>query len=70
LKLKLKSEPLKNIKLYLVAGLKYGYDIGVLILKTEKKLQINLNKAPHDFAVNYGVGVEIHFPLFILITRI
>ena len=62
--LKLKSEPLKNIKLYLVAGLKYGYDLGGNF-KTRKE-EGKPRQSPHDFAVNYGVGVEIHFPLFIL----
>lgn len=26
----------------------------------------NPQQSPHDFGVNYGVGMEIHFPLFIL----
>lgn len=62
--LKFKSEPLRNMKIYLVAGLKYGYDLGGN-LKDRKKPGIP-RQSPHDFAVNYGVGFEIHFPLFIL----
>lgn len=62
--LKLKSEPLKNIKLYLVAGLKYGYDMGTKFKDRRKPLMPV--QSPHDLGVNYGVGVEIHFPLFIL----
>lgn len=61
---KIKSEPLKDIKLYLVAGLKYGYDIGSNF-KDRKKIDQPIQKA-NDFGVNYGVGIEIHFPLFIL----
>jgi hypothetical protein len=64
LELKFKSEPLKNIKLYLVAGLKYGYDMGT---KFKARRDVNMPyQSPHDFAVNYGAGIEIHFPLFIL----
>ncbi len=61
---KIKSEPLKDVKLYLIAGLKYGYDIGSNF-KDRKKADQPIQK-PHDFGVNYGVGIEIHFPLFIL----
>lgn len=64
LEIKVKSEPLKDIKLYLIAGLKYGYDIGGNF-KDRKKPGIPKQLA-HDFGVNYGAGIEIHFPLFIL----
>jgi hypothetical protein len=47
-----------------VAGLKYGYDMGTNF--KDRKKQDKPKQSPHDFAVNYGVGVEIHFPLFIL----
>lgn len=64
LELKFKSDPLKNMKLYLVAGLKYGFDMGT---KFRDRKDSNMPKqSAHDFAVNYGVGIEIHFPLFIL----
>lgn len=62
--MKFKSEPLKDIKFYLVAGLKYGYDIGGNF-KVRKQADMPRQSA-HDFGVNYGVGLEIHFPLFIL----
>lgn len=62
--LKIKSEPLKDVKLYLIAGLKYGYDIGGNF-KARKSLDMPRLSA-HDFGVNYGAGIEIHFPLFIL----
>ncbi len=62
--LKIKSEPLKDIKLYLVAGLKYGYDIGGNF--KARRAADQPKQSAHDFGVNYGVGVEIHFPLFIL----
>lgn len=64
IELKIKSEPLKDIKLYLIAGLKYGYDIGGNF-KDRKRLDMPKQSA-HDFGVNYGAGIEIHFPLFIL----
>lgn len=61
--LKIKSEPLRDVKLYLIAGLKYGYDIGGNF-KARRDEDMPKMSA-HDFGVNYGVGMEIHFPLFI-----
>lgn len=66
LELKFKSEPLGNIKLYLVAGLKYGYDMGTKFQARKDPSKQIPKQSPHDFAVNYGAGIEIHFPLFIL----
>ncbi|MFN8238263.1 MAG: porin family protein [Chitinophagales bacterium] len=62
--MKFKTEPLKDIKLYLVAGLKYAYDLGGNF-KSRRDPDMPKQSA-HDFGVNYGVGMEIHFPLFIL----
>ncbi len=62
--LKFKSEPIKNVKLYLLAGLKYGFDLGEKF-KDRRRADVPQQSA-HDFGVNYGVGMEIHFPLFIL----
>ncbi len=64
IEMKFKSEPLRNIKFYVIAGLKYGYDIGGNF-KARKELDMPKQLA-HDFGVDYGVGIEIHFPLFIL----
>ncbi len=61
---KIKSQPLKDIKIYLVAGLRYGYDIGSEF-KARKQANMPI-QSPHDLAINYGAGLEIHFPLFIL----
>jgi hypothetical protein len=62
--MKFKSQPLKDFKFYVVAGIKYGYDIGGNF-KMRKSPDVPKQSA-HDFGVNYGAGIEIHFPLFIL----
>lgn len=62
--IKFKSEPLKDVKIYAIAGIKYGYDIGANF-KNRKDPDMP-HQLKHDFGVNYGVGLEIHFPLFIL----
>ncbi|HUM51635.1 MAG TPA: outer membrane beta-barrel protein [Chitinophagales bacterium] len=62
--IKFKSEPLKDVKIYALAGIKYGYDIGANF-KDRKKDNMP-HQLQHDFGVDYGIGLEIHFPLFIL----
>ncbi|MCB9033644.1 MAG: outer membrane beta-barrel protein [Chitinophagales bacterium] len=62
--MKFKSEAIKNFKVYLVGGLKYGYDLGAN-LKNRKFIDLPKQKA-HDLAANYGFGFEFHFPFFIL----
>ena len=67
IEIKFKSEPLKDVKIYALAGIKYGYDIGANF-KDRKRDQMP-QQLKHDFGVTYGVGIEIHFPLFILVPE-
>lgn len=64
IEIKFKSDPIKDFKVYVVAGMKYSYDIGSN-LSVRLKSFIPRQKAS-DLSVNYGVGLELHFPLFIL----
>ncbi|HNF48695.1 MAG TPA: outer membrane beta-barrel protein [Chitinophagales bacterium] len=68
IEIKFKSQPLRDIKVYAIGGLKYGYDIGGNI-NDRKKTGMPHQKL-NDFGVVYGVGLEIHFPLFILSPEI
>lgn len=62
--MKFKTEPLKDVKLYLIAGVKYGFDLGASFKgRKDRDMPLQLR---HDFGINYGVGMEIHLPLFIL----
>lgn len=67
LEIKFKSQPLKDIKVYAIAGLKYGYDIGANMNDRKRN---GFPQKKNDFGVVYGVGLEIHFPLFILSPEI
>ncbi len=62
--LKLKSDPIKDFKLYCFAGGRYGFDLAANSKARRAENLVKLSR--HDFAVDYGVGVELHFPLFIL----
>lgn len=62
--LKFKSDPIKDFKIYVFTGIKYGYDMAANAKARRAEDLIKLSK--HDLAVDYGVGFEFHFPLFIL----
>lgn len=62
--LKFKSDPIKDFKFYVVAGMKYGYDMAANAEARRAEDLIKLFR--HDLSAEYGVGMEIHFPLFIL----
>lgn len=64
IEIKFKSDPIKDFKIYVVAGMKYSYDIGSK-LSGRVKTFVPQQKA-NDLSMTYGVGLEIHFPLFIL----
>jgi len=61
---KFKSEPISNFKIYVLGGLKYGFDVASNSKARNAEELIKLSK--HDLAVDYGLGLEMHFPLFIL----
>lgn len=62
IELKFKTDPLKDLKIYVVAGMKYSYDIGANLQARIKTFMPQQKRS--DLSVTYGVGIEIHFPLF------
>jgi hypothetical protein len=68
LQIKFKSDPIKDFRIYVIAGMKYGLD---LASKSEARNAENIIKLNRfDLSVEYGVGFEINFPLFILVPEI
>lgn len=70
--IKLRSERINNIGLYLVAGAKYGYD---LASQKDAKHEDDLMKAlvklsRHDIATEAGFGIDYYFPYFRFSTEI
>ncbi len=64
--LRFKSEPYKDKRLFVVAGLKYSYDV-----QTNSKSRKSLLKiAPHDFQYEVGVGIQMFYPYFIFSPEI
>jgi hypothetical protein len=63
LQIRFKSEPIKNTRLYLIGGCRYDYD---LASNSNTRANTLLKVSKHDFSVDYGCGVMIYFPYFIM----
>lgn len=58
---KLKSERRKNVRMYVVGGVKAAVNVGNKKKGTAaSQMEINAN----DFAIEYGVGVDLFYPFF------
>jgi len=63
LQLRFKSDPIKNTRVYVIAGLRYDYDLASnSTARTTSILKVDKN----DMAAEYGVGLMIYFPYFIM----
>lgn len=59
-----KSKPYHDIRLFVVAGLKYSIDLSTSSNTRQAKEFVQLDM--HDLAVEFGVGFQVFFPYFIL----
>jgi len=59
-----KSQPLKDVRIYVIAGSRYDYDLAsnVKARRADDIVKVKQN----DVAVEYGIGIMIYFPYFIL----
>ncbi|MEM7106201.1 MAG: outer membrane beta-barrel protein [Bacteroidota bacterium] len=63
-----KSAPYKDIRLFVVAGVKYSYDVAS---NSRTRQAASLVKvSPSDFSVEYGFGIQFFFPYFIFSPEI
>ncbi len=58
-----KSEPYHDVRLFLLAGLKYSFDVASD--SRTKQAETLVRIAPNDFAFETGVGFQIFLPFFI-----
>lgn len=68
LQVRFKSEPIKDFRVYVIAGLRYDFDLASNVKARKADDIIKLNK--HDAAAEYGLGFMIYFPYFILSPEI
>ncbi len=58
-----KSEPYNDIRLFIIAGIKYSFDVASDSRTRQRDELVKI--APTDFAFEYGAGVQFFFPYFI-----
>lgn len=64
LQLRFKSDPIKDFRIYVIAGLRYDFDLASNVKARKAEDLIKVNR--HDAAGEYGLGFMIYFPYFIL----
>src|SRR5688500_7045505 len=69
LQLRFKSDPFHDIRVFVLAGAKYTYDLAsTAVLPEQAKRLIRIS--PHDYAVEVGAGCQFFFPFFIFSPEI
>ncbi|MFK7809107.1 MAG: porin family protein [Saprospiraceae bacterium] len=63
-----KSAPFNDIRLFMIAGLKYSYDVNGS--RNFRQADEFVKISPTNFAVEYGAGVQFFFPYFIFSPEI
>jgi hypothetical protein len=59
-----KSEPYNDMRIYVLGGIKYSFDIASKARRTEQDRILKIS--PTDFSVEAGFGFQFFFPYFIL----
>ncbi|MGH1436421.1 MAG: outer membrane beta-barrel protein [Lewinella sp.] len=63
-----KSAPYKDKRLFVLAGVKYSFDVASDSRARQAESLVKIS--PHDFALEYGAGVQFFFPYFIFSPEI
>ncbi len=63
-----KSAPYKDKRVFVIAGIKYSFDVASDARARRNESIVKIS--PHDFAVEYGAGVQFFFPYFIFSPEI
>jgi hypothetical protein len=65
-----KSAPYKDKRLFVIAGVKYTYDVASTSKTIQAQRGETLRITPTDFSVEVGAGVQMYFPYFIFSPEI
>lgn len=68
LQLRFKSDAYKDKKAFVIAGLKYAYDVQSNSKTRQSDTLIKIS--PHDFQIEVGAGMQFFFPYFIFSPEI
>ncbi len=68
--IRFKSAPYKDKRAFVVAGVKYSYDV-VSNSRVKQEVATELVQiSPHDFQIEFGTGMQFFFPYFIFSPEI
>ncbi|MGZ5243568.1 MAG: type IX secretion/gliding motility protein PorT/SprT [Bacteroidia bacterium] len=62
--MKFKSERHRNVRFYVIGGVKYSYDLGSDHKATRDPSDPQVIITPHTFSYEYGTGLDLYFPFF------
>ncbi len=63
-----KSAPYRDARFFVIAGIKYSFDVASD--SRTKQAETLVKIAPNDFSFEYGAGLQIFLPFFILTPEI
>lgn len=64
LEFRYKSKPIKDFRLFIMAGLRYDYDLNSNNKKRGQPTELKVKA--HDLCFEYGIGVQYYFTYFII----
>lgn len=65
-----KSDPFHDMRLFVLAGVKYTYDVASNARIRMEQAKRIIRISPHDYAVEVGAGCQFFFPFFIFSPEI
>lgn len=65
-----KSDPFHDMRVFVLAGVKYTYDVASNARLRDEQAKRIIRISPHDFAVEIGGGCQFFFPFFIFSPEI
>lgn len=60
-----KSDPFHDMRMFVIGGVKYTYDVASNARVRRDQAKTLIKISPHDYAVEFGAGVQFFFPFFI-----
>jgi hypothetical protein len=70
LQVRFKSEPFHDMRMFVLAGAKYTYDVASNARIQKEQANRIIRLSPHDYSVEVGAGAQFFFPFFIFSPEI
>lgn len=70
LQVRFKSDPFHDMRIFVLAGAKYTYDVASNAAIQEEQAKRIIRLSPHDYSVEIGAGCQFFLPFFIFSPEI